>query len=706
MKHSRGWRKLGAALLAAAVTTMTGAAQESPRALFERARVLEENPRALERAVGLYEQAAKRAGSDRALAGNARLRIGIVRERQGRPEARAVYTNVLRDYRDVPGVATAVAARLAALNGQGGSETPPRLVGTPGFAEAFDMSADGRYVVGPERRGYNAYAVVLQDLQSGETRVLGQAFQSRISTDGSRVIFGCPNSGSRSICVVRTAPGSSAEPIVKMPENVDVVPVDWHPSGNLVLVALRRTENKISYEELAWLSLTDRSFKPIRRFEKWQVPGRTLLSSSISPDGRFIAFTTQRSRESADSGLYVIGSDGQNETAVINAAGEPDYSVWTPDGRHVLFTGDVGGVRGLWAVSVQEGRAVEEPRLVNREASTVPGMRPLGVTTSGSLIYRRTEGNLNYEFVTSREPIASRAVPFVGIHAAWSATGLAAFLRETRDGVDLVIRDMATGIEKRYRRRGFDFYHDLVWLPDASGVLVYAQDETPATRGIYLFDTRTETFRKLTDVGGNGRWRKGSFTVSHDGRTLYVPVSEVGWEESAPVSGVAAIDLASGDEQLLMSFDAVNELPADVSLDLSPDGKTLAVSVAAPKGGSVRILAVAVDGRSVREVASALPTGWVGNNTRWTPDGRSLLVVSFDSNRDWRIVRIPAEGGEPVFDGLDYRTLATLLPDLRVAPGNFNGFDVSPDGSQLIVSTWTLGKQELWAIDNVMSGVR
>jgi Tol biopolymer transport system component len=705
MKQSVNRRVFGvAALLLAAM--MTGAAQESPRALFERARVLEENPRALDRAVGLYEQVVKLAGSDRALAGNARLRIGIVRERQGRPEARTVYSNVLRDYRDVPGVATAVTARLAALERQAGSDAPARLIGTPGFAEPFSMSADGRYVVGPERSGYNGYNVVLRDLQSGETRVLGEAFQSRISRDGSRVAFGCATAGSRGLCMVGTARGSSPQRVADFPKGVDVVPVDWHPSGDLVLVAWRRTENTVAYEDLAWLSLTDRSFKTLRTFEKWQVPGRTLLSSSISPDGRFIAFTMERSRESADRGLYVIGSDGQNETAVINAAGEADFPVWTPDGRHVLFLGDVGGVRALWALSVQEGRAVGEPTVVNREIGGMPGIRPLGVTNTGTLIYRRTEGNLNYEFVSSRDPIGSRAVAFVGIHAAWSSTGLVAFLRETRDVVDLVVRDIATGVEKRYRRRGFDFYHDLVWLPDASGVLFYAQDETPATRGIYLFDTRTETFRKLTGVGGEGRWRKGSFTVSHDGRTLFVPVSEVGWQESAPVSGVAAIDIATGEERLLMSIASESDRSADVSLDLSPDGRTLAVSMAAPKGGSVRILAVGVDDGAVREVTSALATGWVGNNTRWTPDGRSLLVVAFDANRDWRIVRIPAEGGEPVFDGLDYRRLATLVPELRMAAGNFNGFDISPDGSQVIVSTWTLGRQELWAIDDVMSNVR
>ena len=701
-----GWPGCAVAVLLAAAT-MTGAAQQSPRALFERARVLEENPRTLDRAVGLYEQVVKLAGSDRTLAGNARLRIGAVRERQGRREAREVYSSVLRDYRDVPGVVNVVTARLAALNGQTTTETPARLIGTPGFEEAFDMSADGRFVVGPERRGYNGYDVVLRDLQSGETRVLGSAFQSRISRDGSRVAFGCPNSGSRAVCVVGTAPGSSPQPVLEMPTDVDVVPVDWHPSGNLLLVALRKTSTLTAYEELAWLSLADRSLKTIRAFERWQVPGRTMLSSSISPDGRFIAFSMQRSRESADFGLYVIGSDGQNETTVINAAGAAEYPVWTPDGGHVLFTGDVGGVRGLWALSVQEGRAIAEPRLVNRELGGAAFVRLLGVTITGTLIYKRTNGNLNYEFVSSREPAGgSRVASFVGIHAAWSANGLAAFLRETGDEVDFVIRDMATGAEKRYRRRGLDFQHDLVWLPDASGVLVYAQDDTPATRGIYLFDTRLETFRKVMDVASDGRWRKGSFTVSHDGTTLYVPVSEVGWEASAPVSGVVAVDIRTGEERLRVSFPAASERPANVGLDLSPDGKTLAVSVRAAKSQSVRILAVGVDDGTVREVTAALATGWVGDSTRWTPDGQSLLVVSFDSNRDWRIVRIPAAGGEPVFDGLDYRTLAALLPDLRLAPGNFNGFDISPDGSQLIVSTWTLGKHELWAIDNVMTAIR
>src|SRR5688500_12132991 len=136
MKQSVNWRIFGGLVVLLAAVTITLEAQQSPRALFERARVLEENPRTLDRAVGLYEQVVTLAGSDRALAGNARLRIGVARERQGRPEARAVYSSVVREYRDVPAVVNDATARLAKLNRQAGNEAPARLIAS-GFEEPF-----------------------------------------------------------------------------------------------------------------------------------------------------------------------------------------------------------------------------------------------------------------------------------------------------------------------------------------------------------------------------------------------------------------------------------------------------------------------------------------------------------------------------------------------------------------------------------------
>jgi hypothetical protein len=62
-------------------------------------------------------------------------------------------------------------------------------------------------------------------------------------------------------------------------------------------------------------------------------------------------------------------------------------------------------------------------------------------------------------------------------------------------------------------------------------------------------------------------------------------------------------------------------------------------------------------------------------------------------------MRIPAGGGPGEFDGVSYTNLAPLVPDNRMVPGNFNGFDVSPDGSRLVLSTLTFDKFEVWALE-------
>jgi hypothetical protein len=116
-----------------------------------------------------------------------------------------------------------------------------------------------------------------------------------------------------------------------------------------------------------------------------------------------------------------------------------------------------------------------------------------------------------------------------------------------------------------------------------------------------------------------------------------------------------------------------------------------------------RAFTVGVDGSGMREVVASVDAGWVGyaGSLRWAPDGQSLLFVAFDANRNWRVMRVPATGGAPVPDGLDFDTLQSLLPGRPLFTGNFNGFDVSPDGSRIVVSTLTASKTEVWSLDNV-----
>jgi dipeptidyl aminopeptidase/acylaminoacyl peptidase len=150
----------------------------------------------------------------------------------------------------------------------------------------------------------------------------------------------------------------------------------------------------------------------------------------------------------------------------------------------------------------------------------------------------------------------------------------------------------------------------------------------------------------------------------------------------------------------------VAPLPAGITFDpeivVSPDGTTLAVGAVVGQvwQSDGRIYTVKVDGTDFREVGGGgLPGFWGGSPLRWTPDGRSLLFRAFDADRDWQIMRIPASGGAVELDGVSYATVAPLVPDIRMVRSNFNGLDVSPDGSRLVVSTLVAPKFEVWALD-------
>src|SRR3989442_15620122 len=71
-------------------------AQQNPRELFERARMLDESNQNLGEAIKLYSQVVSQANEQRALAARAQLRIGILYERLGRKaEAQKAFQSVV-----------------------------------------------------------------------------------------------------------------------------------------------------------------------------------------------------------------------------------------------------------------------------------------------------------------------------------------------------------------------------------------------------------------------------------------------------------------------------------------------------------------------------------------------------------------------------------------------------------------------------------
>jgi Tol biopolymer transport system component len=144
---------------------------------------------------------------------------------------------------------------------------------------------------------------------------------------------------------------------------------------------------------------------------------------------------------------------------------------------------------------------------------------------------------------------------------------------------------------------------------------------------------------------------------------------------------------ASGDPQQpgYVVSDGVSDLA------LSPDAHTLALtSFPDPKTNEVYLARVAAaDGSGYRKLYGPFRSDKLGNKIAWTADSRTILFAMSDSNDRWKIMRIPAGGGNAEFTGLEVDRL--------------RNFDLSSDGSRIAFEVGADTNWEVRALDYVSS---
>jgi len=662
---------------------------QAPDVLLKQAMQREQVDGDLPGALALYKDIVDKFPKDPAAPRALLQMAGIYEHQRDRAAAQAALTRIVTEYRRPAEVVVSAKGRLAASSD--GRPVPRRVLDADWVAPQ-DISANGRFAVGRDRAGYNTLSVVLRDLSTGQSRTLATGGGASVSDDGKYVAF----VSGRSLGMVSTAVGASPE-IIPAPEGAFLRLADWAPDGNAVLVSISRradaSTGRLASVELAWLSRSGHTLRSVRTFEPWQGPVDNEDEARVSPDGRFIIFAAAPRSGSSDRFVYVMDAEGRTLEPVVTTAGLRRFPTWAPDGKHVLFTEDRSGRTGLWSVVVENGRAGGEPRLLYPDLSG----NLLGITTAGTLYYRRSSslGNSeyagNYAHIVRRDHSpADRPVTFTGCCASWSRDGaMLALIVEGR----LVVREVSSNEERSYELPGA-VVESPGWLHDASGLIVVVQSKPGReTAGFYRVDLASGAATRVLDVGPS---RSSNVALSPDGRTLYLATRH----RSGPFTGIAAVDLATGAEQPVASFPAGTQQFGPPAIAVSPDGATLAVAVSTNLDETERLIfTVAVDGSNLREVTRPFPGAW--QSLRWTPDGTALVFPAFDERRNWRIMRLPAEGGTASFDGLSFDTLAPLVPDIRMNPGNFSGLDVSPDGTRIIVSTQTMAKFEVWTLDHL-----
>src|SRR2546425_6877600 len=249
-------------------------AQQNPRELFERARMLDESNQNLSEAIKLYSQVVSQSNEQRALAARAQYRIGVLYERLGRKaEAQRAFQAVVRQYADQPEASRAraklpasakvnVAAKNRAATSESSAPTVRQLWAGSDVDTEGAPSPDGRYLSFADEDRTNNLAI--RELINGQVRMLTNdgkpnwddgCYESIWSPDGKQIVYGWLTKDNEEkyhaeaieLRIINTD-GSGKRILYPVNGPIYTWPFDWSPDGKYILAGLQ-TDNHAEWPD-------------------------------------------------------------------------------------------------------------------------------------------------------------------------------------------------------------------------------------------------------------------------------------------------------------------------------------------------------------------------------------------------------------------------------------------------------------------------
>jgi Tol biopolymer transport system component len=227
------------------------------------------------------------------------------------------------------------------------------------------------------------------------------------------------------------------------------------------------------------VSVADGSVRVLKTLEAWETSrgGGWLLS----PDGRYVVYSLTPRKDSTESDIFILSTDGARDVPLLTQAADDYDPVWTPDGGGVLFLSTRAGSTEAWFLRVVDGKPQGSPERVKRDVGQIV---PIGFTRNGSLYYKE-ESEMPELYTATLDPksgtitgqttVTQRLVTQNG--EVWSPNGeyLAYSSRRSSKVRIIVIRSVQTGEEYELAPAlsGFDLQD---WSPDSRSLLVTGRD--------------------------------------------------------------------------------------------------------------------------------------------------------------------------------------------------------------------------------------
>jgi Tol biopolymer transport system component len=191
----------------------------------------------------------------------------------------------------------------------------------------------------------NQSKIWLVDLPRGvESRfTFGPSFDSSPvwSPDGSRVLFASGTAGGLQLQIFQRPAAGGAEASRLFTTDESVLPEDWSPDGQLIVYANEQTAASNRIKQLRARDLQSSALV---------ASGFSEYSARISPDGRWLAYTSEESGRPEISLRPFPG--GTSSTLVsIGGGSEP---LWRRDGRELFYRAPNGAVMSVPITSGQK----------------------------------------------------------------------------------------------------------------------------------------------------------------------------------------------------------------------------------------------------------------------------------------------------------------------------------------------------------------
>ena len=263
---------------------------------------------------------------------------------------------------------------------------------------------------------------------------------------------------------------------------------------------------------------------------------------SVSPDGKHIAFTSNRG---GTDDLFVIAADGTGERQLTHTPEEESFPQWTADSKQILFSVLTNDTSHLYAIDM-DGRN-------QREIASVPGRTPMLSPNGRRLVY--TAGT-------------------------WRATRL---MVSTLDGSKA--QQITDGSSIAWNNH---------WSPDGKRIAFTGRNTPNGVLAVYVMNADGSERRQVTHIApeeGGAQWP----VWSPDGRQLAIQVDSL----KAHTAHIWIVDIAMGAARKLAAHDQpyLDETPS-----WFPDGKRIAFQ--SDRTGRMEIWVMSVDGSGQRQVTS------------------------------------------------------------------------------------------------------